>query len=142
MTAPGLLRLLGAGIAGLLLTTHLLAGREPCGNNGLRDWLLICQPVMLAQTLSLPRPNLGSYFKHGSAAVLGIAVAAGIYGSGVEPPRSCELLYGGADGYFIFWGVSNYVLLVVGAIPVLLVLLAIKDFPLLARRFPRRLPEP
>jgi hypothetical protein len=142
MTLERFLRPLGALLAGALVTTLILTDYDQCGSgNGVKGWLLIVQPTSLALVFSLPRPGLGAYFKHGLAAVLGIAIAAGIYGSSAEPPRNCELLYGGSDGYFVFWGVWNFVVLAVGAVPVILVLLAIKDLPLLARRLSHRPPQ-
>jgi hypothetical protein len=74
-------------------------------------------PFIVAVAFSLPHPDLGAYFGNGLVAVIGSAIVAGIYGSGVESPTACELLYAEFDGYFLVWSIVGAVSLGLGLIP-------------------------
>jgi hypothetical protein len=117
MTQDNVARFIGAALAAAAVSTWVLTDYEQCGGNGLRGWVQLLLPVLTPIVYSLPRPSLDAYFRNGFAAVLGIATVAAFYGSVADPPSSCELLYAGADGYFIFWGIYSAVILALGAIP-------------------------
>ena len=110
-------RFLGAGLAAAAITTVILTDWQQCGSIAGRGWVLTLTPAVVAAIYTLPRPEFAAYFRNGLAAVLGIAIVAGNYGSVVQSPSSCELIYAGADGYFVFWGFWALILLVLGAVP-------------------------
>jgi hypothetical protein len=136
MGETSIARFLGAGLAAAAITTAMLTDWHQCGGNGLRGWVVFLTPVIVAVVYSFQTSSLAAYFLNGIAAVFGLAAVAGFYGSVVESPSACELLYGNAQGYFIFWGIQAFLVLALGSVPFGVLLLLSREAKKRAARVP------